>query len=124
RGAVRERLARLDLDGPGLEVVGLDRLRGVERPSAVRFVVDQAGEDVVEDQTTVDFVGVGRDQRVLRLAPVDGDGGAGCDRAVGRACGPAARATGQREDRCGDARRESERKALLLHCVYLLYEGL
>src|SRR5690606_40658272 len=63
-------------------------------PRAVGLVIDQTGEHVVENLTAVDFVGVGWDQRVLRLAPGDVDDAGRCRRSEERRVGKEGRARG------------------------------
>src|SRR5690606_33932391 len=94
-------LVGLELDRPVDVVVGLDRLCGVVVPRAVGLVIDQTGEHVVENLTAVDFVGVGWDQRVLRLAPGDVDDAGRCRSSSVVVAAVVRRATGE-DKRGGD----------------------
>ena len=50
---------------------GLDRARDFQLGCALGVIGHQAGEQPVDDPAAVGVVGVGRDQRVLRLARID-----------------------------------------------------
>ena len=65
RSAVREGLVGLQLDGVGLGVFGLDRLGGLVVYGAVGCVVNQTGEQQVNNPTATDLVRVGGDKWVL-----------------------------------------------------------
>src|SRR5690606_26794948 len=92
---VGERPAILQRDRPVLAVLGLERLCDLVDDVAVLGVRDQAREDRGEDLSATGLRGIGRDQRVLRLAAVGGDDG----RAVAAICRciTAGCASGQRE---------------------------
>ena len=91
RAAVGEGPARLEGDR---EVLIVRRLNGgghLVDDLAVLVVADQAGEDQVEDAPTIGLVGVGGQQRVLRLGEIGQDDaavGAGAGLLVDRGGGP------------------------------------
>ena len=71
RRAVAERPAGFERD-PVIDVVGgLDRLGHLQRRCALGVIRHQAGEQPVDDPAAVGVVGIGRDQRILRLARID-----------------------------------------------------
>src|SRR5699024_11828799 len=77
RAAVGELQTLTDLDGPGLAVLGLDRLGDLVLDLALSGVVHQAREGGGDDAAAAHLAGVRRDQRVLRLGAVGVDGLAG-----------------------------------------------
>src|SRR5699024_1710852 len=77
RAAVGELQTLTDLDGPGLAVLGLDRLGDLVLDLALSGGVRQAREGGGDDAAAAPLAGVRRDQRVLRLAAVGVDGRAG-----------------------------------------------
>ena len=56
-----------------LRVIGLDGLGDVVDRLTIAVVVHEAREDVVDDLSAANLVGVGGDERVLRLSTVRGD---------------------------------------------------
>lgn len=72
-GAIGEGLAVFDGDAVGLVTFEFDGLCNIVDRGAVDVVVDQAGEDAVDDATATYFVGVAWDERVLWLSAVDED---------------------------------------------------
>lgn len=67
---IREGLAFLNLDREVLRIFSLDRFGEVVLRGAVCIVVDEACVDQVNNLAATGFVGVGRDERVLRFGAV------------------------------------------------------
>ena len=99
-----------DLDRVVLCVFGLDRLRDLVDGS-VGVVVDEPGEDVVDDLSATHLVGVRRDQRVLRLGAVRRDDGGAVALAGASAAESPRRAAGQRESAGRQQRKDAEANA-------------
>jgi hypothetical protein len=110
-----EGAAGLDRDRVVLRVVRLDRLGEVGLCRALGVVVVETGEDLVEDLAAAHLVGVGRDQRVLRLGAVGEDDRGGVSGRISPTVVVRAAAAGEDQGARGDERQSSEAETSDFH---------